>query len=232
VAQIINGLIVSRAIGTSVITAEYEDLLGNITTTSFEITATMFPFAADIFNPSIYANGNYNESTRTLVTGQYGFGGWRYDNGIDLSAYNFLVVDLEAPQQANASFRLFDQNSYWSTPAMYDIGNRTRLVVNLKRMTKNDANSTKCNPENLYYIGFWSNGGQPIRIKDVYVTNSSTYEKPNSVDNVLFDANPYVNVYTITGVQLRTNVLRSEATKGLLPGVYLVGNKKVVVTHK
>jgi beta-xylosidase len=232
VAQIINGLIVSRAIGTSVITAEYEDLLGNITTTSFEITASMFPFAADIFNPSIYANGTYNESTRTLVTGQYGFGGWRYDNGIDLSGYNFLVVDLEAPQQAGASFRLYDQNSYWSTPVMYDMGTRTRLVVNLKRMNKNDANNTTANPKNLYYIGFWSTGGQPICIKDIYVTNSSTYEKPNSVDEVNFDLNPYVNVYTVTGVLIRTNVLRAEATIGLLPGVYLVGNKKVMIMHK
>ena len=189
----------------------------------------MFPFASDIFNPSIYANGTYDENTRTLVTGQYGFGGWRYDNGIDLSAYTYLVVDLEEPQQAGASFRLYDQNSYWSTPVMYDMGTRTRQVVNLKRMNKNDANNTKANPGNLFYIGFWSYGGNPIRIKDVYVTNSSIYEKPNSIDETYYDLNPFVNVYTVNGMLIRANVLRAEATNGLLPGFYLVGNRKVVV---
>lgn len=38
-----------------------------------------------------------------------------------------------------------------------------------------------------------------------------------------------VNVYSLTGMPLRRNVLRGTATDGLQPGIYIVGNRKVIV---
>ena len=38
-----------------------------------------------------------------------------------------------------------------------------------------------------------------------------------------------VNVYSLAGTLLRCNVARSEATKGLQPGIYIIGVKKVIV---
>lgn len=40
---------------------------------------------------------------------------------------------------------------------------------------------------------------------------------------------PYVDVYTITGVKVRTGVSKDKATDGLGKGIYIVGNKKYVV---
>ncbi|WP_347840144.1 hypothetical protein [uncultured Draconibacterium sp.] len=45
------------------------------------------------------------------------------------------------------------------------------------------------------------------------------------------DPNALVNVYSITGAAIRLNVKRSEATRGLKQGLYLVGREKVYVTH-
>ena len=38
-----------------------------------------------------------------------------------------------------------------------------------------------------------------------------------------------VDVYTVTGLKLRSGVSKSEATKGLMKGVYIVGKRKYVV---
>ena len=43
------------------------------------------------------------------------------------------------------------------------------------------------------------------------------------------DASSKVNVYTLSGVCVKKNVSAAEATQGLAKGIYVVGNKKVVV---
>lgn len=51
-----------------------------------------------------------------------------------------------------------------------------------------------------------------------------------SVKNVIADdADALVDVYSLTGVAVRKNVKKAEATQGLTPGIYVVDGKKVVV---
>lgn len=42
-------------------------------------------------------------------------------------------------------------------------------------------------------------------------------------------ANEPVNVYTLHGVRMRTQVRAIDATRGLMPGIYIVGGKKVLI---
>lgn len=228
VISIVNGQLMAKKTGESKVTATYKDILGNEKTVNFYITTSYFPFSGDIFNPSIYANGSFDENTRTLITGQYGFGGWEYNNGVDFSAYKYLVVTLDAVQNGGGSFRIFDKNNYWSDPYMQDIGNNKRIIVNLTSLKDNKG--VIMDPSHIYIVGFWSYGGSPIDIKDVYLTNSDTYEKPTTIENIVPGADPYVDVYTIMGVRIRTQVLKSEATQGLSPGIYIVGKQKILVT--
>ncbi len=60
----------------------------------------------------------------------------------------------------------------------------------------------------------------------VHVDRSAGVENV-AVDAV--DANAPVDVYTVAGVMVRSQVARSEATAGLAPGIYLVGGTKVAV---
>ena len=126
---------------------------------------TPFPLTATMFNPSIWEKGAFDEGTRTLVTGKYGFGGWEYANGLNLSAFKTLTIELGNDNQSSVSFRLFDKTSYWTDPATYDFGSSRKVVVDLQNMK--DKNGLRIDPSHLYIIGFWSTGDKPIVIDRV-----------------------------------------------------------------
>lgn len=126
---------------------------------------TPFPLTSAMFNPSIWETGSFDETTRTLVTGQYGFGGWQYAEGLDLSAFSRIVVELGNDNLSQVSFRLFDKNNYWSDPAMYDFGSSRKVVVDLHNMK--DKGGNVISPEHLYIIGFWSLGFKPVIIEKI-----------------------------------------------------------------
>ena len=154
--------------GNVTITVTYGEASG-IKTATVAVHATTFPLSADAFNPSIWETGTYDETTHTLITGSYGFGGWEYTNGVDLSGYKYLVVKLGNDNTADVKFRLFDKG-YWEGAASYAFGNSRKVVVELKKMKKEDSGAI-LSPKSIKIIGFWSNGGKPIIINDIYLSN-------------------------------------------------------------
>ena len=126
---------------------------------------TPFPLTAAMFNPSIWEQGTFDEATHTLTLGQYGFGGWQYAEGLDLSSFKTLTVELGSDNDSQISFRLFDKNNYWTEPAMYDFGSSRKVVIDLNTMK--DKNGQKISSSHLYIIGFWSLGNKPFVIKSL-----------------------------------------------------------------
>ncbi len=159
-----NGRIVALKDGTSTVTVNYTSQQGS-RAISLEVHTTTFPLTEKGFDASIWGTGTFDESTKTLVTGNYGFGGWQYSNGLDLSGYRQLVVEIGNDNDCSASFRLFDVNNYWSNPAVYDFGNSRRIMVDLNNMLNN--NQEKLDPSHLYIIGFWTVGGKPLVIERI-----------------------------------------------------------------
>lgn len=170
-----NGIMSALKDGTAVVTATYTPPGGVARKITVTVHATTFPLTVGMFNPSIFAKGTFDQETKTLITGQWGFGGWWYNNGVDLSGYKYLVAELGNDNNASVSFRLFDENNYWSQPALYDFSDRRKVVVELDNMYKQiGGQQVKLNPSHIYIIGFWSSGGKPIVIKDVYLTDKPT----------------------------------------------------------
>lgn len=230
VVKIVNGNLVALADGEATISVTYQGEMGEPLTRHAHVISSTFPLTAELFNPSIYSTGTFDEWTKTLTTGQYGFGGWRYSAGVDLSGYKYLVVKLANPGTCGVSFRLFDTNNYWGGAANYDLVNKTQVAVPLANMFKTES-SEKLDPSHIYIIGFWSYGSCPIQIDDVYLSNSDDYTKPTDVEDIFLEKyNPtqIVDVYSVTGVKLRSDVMRKDATKGLPAGVYVVGRQKVI----
>lgn len=166
VAVLENGKIVALKEGSTRLTVSYTSQTDVTRTLEVEVKViTPFPLTEAMFDPSIWEEGTFDESTRTLVTGQYGFGGWQYAEGLDLSGFKTITVELGNDNSSQVSFRLFDKNNYWSDPAMYDFGNSRKIVVDLHDMK--DKNGKTISPSHLYIIGFWSLGGKPIIIDKI-----------------------------------------------------------------
>ncbi|MDD4823417.1 MAG: family 43 glycosylhydrolase [Bacteroidales bacterium] len=231
VVDINRGAIVTRKDGEATVNISFTGPLGEQKVVTVHISSEIFPLVKKLFNPSIYATGNFYDKIKTLRTGQWGFGGWVYKNGIDLSGYKYLVFKFYSVAYCGASLRIFDENNYWSGAAQYDFGSNKQVVVNLESMVKSGT-TTKVDPSHLYMIGLWSDGSSNIVISDVYVTNNDDYSKMNGIEDVqdnLLDENEPVDVYSVMGVKIRSNVLRKDATLNLPEGMYIVGNQKVMV---
>ena len=233
VVNIKNGHPVAIDNGDAILTATYVDAKGNkFIVNGIHIAVTFFPLSSDCFNPSICETGSFDEATGTLITGKYGFGGWKYANGIDLSAYKYVVAELSSVQSCGASFRLFDENSYWTTPVQVDFGSNTKVTVDLQNSIKNNGASvppTAFNPAHVYIVGIWSVGASAIRIKRVYVSNDGINPVTGIAPLYDSDDDSLVDVYNVSGVSIRRQVARSKAVIGLPKGVYIVGKKCIAV---
>ena len=172
VIQIDGSTITAIADGTTTVTTSYTDYMGNTITETFTVTVATFPLTEEMFNPSVYSTGTFDEETLCLITGQYGFGGWEYENSLDISNYNYIVVQLQEPATCWPSFRLFDENNYWSTPFECDMDTSTEAVISLKNMEKSDG--TLCDPSHIYIAGFWTLGSSPLYIKNVFLSDDGS----------------------------------------------------------
>ena len=231
--RITNGYLEALKDGTATITASYKGTFGEQKQVVFSVIATTFPQTNELFNPSIYSTGTFDETTKTLITGKWGFGGWVYDNGVDLSSYKYLVVKLGSTNTSSASFRIFDENNYWTGCATYDFGLKKQINVDLASMYRSGT-TTLVNPSHLYIIGFWSTGTSTIIINDIYVTNNLDYPKPTAFEdvfNTVTDEKELVDVYNIMGMKIRSQMKRSEVIKDLPSGLYIIGKKKVMVSN-
>lgn len=168
VATIRNGRIIGLQNGECIITATYTDPIGNHQSVDIQTNVTFFPLTNAVFNPSIWETGTFDEKTGKLITGQYGFGGWQYASGIDLSPYKYVIVKLKSNATNGLSFRLFDENNYWAGASEHNVSGN-KVVVNLATATK--TNSKKLDPSHIYIVGFWTYGGGANYIDKVYVSN-------------------------------------------------------------
>lgn len=191
-------------------TQEYSDLINQPDHVPTIKEQPLFSLTEEWLNPSIWEKGTFDEATGKLVTGKYGFGGWQYPNGVDLSAYKYLVVELSQPQSAGASFRLFDTNNYWSCPSRTSFGSETKIVLDLHNLKAyKDDDCTKfdhdINPSHIYIAGFWTYGGTPVYIKDIFLSNDGV--NPTGVSHVaLSDEVVSREYYTLTGAKIVTPI--------------------------
>lgn len=202
------------------------DIAGKHYVKEINFTSTPFPIISGFFNPSIFETGSFNQTTHEIQTGKYGFAGWKYPSALDLSGYRYLIAELDGANNSAVSFRVFDQDNYWSDPAKADFGSNKKVVLDLKNL-KSD-NGRTLDPSHIYIAGFWSLGNTLFRITKVYVSDTTDGESGlDIITSSLHDT--LVDVYNTQGIKLKSNVPVNEATAGLKPGLYIIGNQKVFI---
>lgn len=93
VLSIDRGNIYVKKAGQATIHGTYTDGTGQTFEVQFDAVSSMFPLTAASVNyfDRIFPN-HFDETTQTFSG--IGFGGWRWADGIDLSAYRYLVLHL------------------------------------------------------------------------------------------------------------------------------------------
>ena len=225
VAAIVGGRIITYMDGQTTITATYKDTFGNTASVTFEVSVSTFPLSESAFNPSIYGTGTFTERTGSLRTSQYGFGGWQYSNGVDISAYNYLVVRLRKGSTAHPSFRLFDSNNYWSNPYMCDMGTKKEVVIDLQNMV--NEKGEKVDPSHIYIAGFWTDGSQAIYIKEVFLSNDG--ENPVGIEALEFKEYKSSSVHPSAGSGTGIYNLAGQVVDDSYKGIVIKNGKKILI---
>ena len=233
VIEIKNGQIRGLGEGVATVNVTYTDPMGNELTGAFTVRSTFFPFGAQYINTSLFAQGTYNETTRTFKPGQWGQMGWEYPNGANMSGYKYLVIKLKQAQTCGAHLNIFTSGNIWgechSTP---DFGSKKQIVVNLKtaKYTSDNKKGQALDTSNIHIVDFWGNGQGIIVVEDMYLTNNDDYSPMSTaVKDVIVMHDEPLSVYTLSGQLVRRATTPQQATQGLARGIYIIGGKKIVV---
>ena len=157
--------------------------------------------------------------------------GWAYDTPIDISEYKYLVINLRSLTTATPNFGVIicpKQNNVWHAS---ELARNKVTVIDLQsaRYTTAVSKNKPLDLTRIASISLTSDGttaDAKIYVSEVYLTN----ENPVGIDEVEVTPNTdKVNVYTLAGQLLQKGTSRSEAVKSLPAGIYVIGNKKVII---
>jgi len=158
---------------------------------TLDLHTLFFPGTETILNTNIWETGSYDSTTGCLKTGQYGFAGWQFGTGLDLSSWKYLVIKFKQKPASNGwSFRVFDENNYWTDCYQNNFGYNTTVVVPLQNMyrTQHDVvSNVRVDPSHIYIAGFWSYGNTPLYIDRLYLTNNDDYSEETALDAISAD---------------------------------------------
>lgn len=168
--------------------------------------ACIFPLADGSFNPSIYMTGTAKNMTAAgnkmlvFTSGADGFGGWRYEKGIDISDYKYLIVKTYAKPAKGSKLRLYDKNNYWT--AAYECELTTKeTVIDLSNLTT--ALGTKIDPSHICLAGIQGTG-KAIYISEIFLSNDGETNVTTGIestqDNKEAGCHEDAHIYTIGGI--------------------------------
>ena len=225
VARMMGGNIIGQAEGETDVTATYTDPLGNKRTVSFKVNVSYFPLATDAFNPSVVGEGTYIERIGSIKTAKDGLAGWVYGNGVDLSDYKYLVVNLRRASVAKPTFRIYDngntQSDYYEVDMKSPV---TSVTIDLHNMVT--ASGRTLDPSHIYKACFSSNGSNAIYIKDIFLSNDGVTPIADAIENVFADSESSAGakstkVYDLNGrivsqYQKGINIVRQTLSDGTI----------------
>ena len=228
--EVVNGQLRALKQGSSVITASYTDILGNALETSFTANGTYFPFGQEDVKV-LKGSGTYTEKNHIFVPNKNGRVGWSYDTPIDISEFKYLVIKLLTVTTSTPNYGVIicpkTTLSVWHAS---DLTRNKITVIDLQSAlyTSSQKKGQPLDLTNIASISLTSDGTGTgkVYVSEIYLTN----ENPVGIDEV--EVTPQagkVNVYTLAGQLLQEGVSRSEAVKSLPAGIYVIGNKKVII---
>ena len=174
------------------------------------------------------------------------------DHTAGQNVYERVISGIEANQ--NISFEAYMSIFTSSAPGAYipadvtvrltEIGNETNVIEKRATQTlpKDGGNGgwvklsgsifmEKGNAIKLEIVNNQNTdqNGNDLVIDDIRLLTCDLGQPTDVEPIVTANADDIVNVYTVSGALVKANVKRSEALNGLLEGIYVVGNEKMIV---
>ena len=217
-----NGLLVANEETSSSVDITYTDFTGKSESKTVNVDVRFFPF--DSGNITALTDGfTYDEASRTFTLEKNAQAGWVYENGVDVSAYKYLVLQLKEQLSFGAQVRLYPKNDITGGYYSNAIRSRTTVGIPLKNLKYSENGSTKSlDLTNIYIIALWSNGGS-IPVEDMYLTNNDDFT-PTDVSDLLAEGLSDADIYSVQGIKAGS----ASDWQALPRGLYIVNGKKVV----
>jgi hypothetical protein len=148
----------------------------------------------------------------------------------DLSAYTGIEFKVTFPADANGTVQM-RLVIVGTDGGATSVQKSVTAVPNTSTVISFDFAADGAQTKKLWSIKLgWSTSASPaysLTIDHINVLGTSTSVSANQMNE---DPNRLVDVYSMTGKLVRSKVKYAEATNGLEKGLYIVDNKKVVVT--
>lgn len=226
VADIKDGEVRGLSQGCTEVKAIYTDPVGKVSSLSFTLNSTCFPFSEEFIETALFGNGTYREAARAFFPGENGQMGWKYTYGLDMSGYKYLVLKLDKVQKVGACIMLHTENNIWSDCCQYPVGEEVLVAVPLHDITytSGELQGEPVDVSHVMIVALYAGQGGVIDVADMYLTNNEDYSsdavsvfsvksKTSKADGIVYD---------LSGV-------RMNGTDNLPKGIYIKDGKKFVV---
>ena len=226
VADIKDGEVRGLSQGCTEVKAIYTDPVGKVSSLSFTLNSTCFPFSEEFIETALFGNGAYREAARAFFPGENGQMGWKYTYGLDMSGYKYLVLKLDKVQKVGACIMLYTENNIWSDCCQYPVGEEVLVAVPLHDITytSGELQGEPVDVSHVMIVALYAGQGGVIDVADMYLTNNEDYSsdavsvfsvksKTSKADGIVYD---------LSGV-------RMNGTDNLPKGIYIKDGKKFVV---
>ena len=125
----------------------------------------------------------------------------------------------------NVLTRWDDESMKISSPETMTISGK-QAVIDLSKLPEGRTLESYFEGENCLKIQGHVEEGNSFNITSVVI---SPYQPFSGIDTIENNCPANVDVYSITGVKVKAGINAAHATDGLPSGLYIVGNKKVIV---
>ena len=213
-----NGVLSPKYEGSGAVEVVYMDFLRNdLRKDTTMLDVKFFPFKKECLT-ILKGSPSFNEADSTFALKASSQIGWCYDNGADMSDYNYLVIKLKQPEKVGCNIRIFSQNDVSSSSYYVKSVNKDSLVViDLNNMVRSNR---RISPSHIGIVSFFSTTVLNIKVEDIYLTNDDP--TATGISTVRSHAVTSRQIYDLQGrPMMQGNSLRK--------GIYLQNGKKILI---
>ena len=194
--------------GQTTLRATYTDYQGMPHEVSIPVSVETFPLVEGLFNPSLVGSGTFDPVTLQFTTTAKGQAGWDYTAGLDLTPYQYIVIEMEEKPAVSVTLCIYDRSTTY-----------TRTITSATTRLKLQ-NASKIDRSAITRISFQTGGGQPVKMKRMFLSeDGETPAGIETVQNSMLDVQ-CSKVYNLQGRRV------SDTNK---KGIYIVGRKKLII---